>query len=275
MCVVIKRPFGGFIASKGFCMKDDLVVVTLRGNTMSHRRDSIKTKSTMPRPEMKKAVKLKKKVDRSHNEFRRNVYSIKGSFQAFISLIFPNRIVDADDVKTKKAFWKKFLDKINYRYDDFHCIYKMEWAQIAGLHYHILCNFYYDNEEFNIKIVRKIVRDIWAEVLGLKNSKLRKKSASIEPFGECHIYYLCKKDKVKQDMRCMDIINGCNAYGFIKKKKFEFYEVKSLEMTLKEYSQFISLAYDYLEKKCRDTSSLKNSLVEPVAWLVEFHIKLF
>ena len=206
----------------------DQVLLFVCGDSLSFKKKETSPKKINQRIELSKGIKLKRRRQRTIRKLIRALCSIKSQDQWFISLIFPKGIIgDADYANGKARYFQKFIEKLRYKYK-FRFIKKVEWKPKTGIHFHLIGSFH---KKFKLKRINKIIRNLWARVLGITDTELKKKSANVKRYKKLHNSYLTSSKKCKNDMRCIDLIGKSKMYGFINKRYFKFYEKRSFLLT--------------------------------------------
>lgn len=231
----------------------DAARIVLCGDSLTFWKKWINSPKSEECKEISRSEKLRRRRDRSRRGLIRTLNRVKGTHQCMISLIFPNNIVsDANKAKLKRILFKKFIDKLRYRYKFFRFIYKIDWEIEPGIHYHMIGSLYKKRCNFDISVETKVVRDLWAKTIGIKDEKLKKIAANIVPYNKLHDSYLTGIDKRDAEMRCADIVRNCKMYGVINKRHFKFYRKRTLMLTRLQFEYFCDLIIEYLRSvgKC-------------------------
>ncbi len=238
-------------------MEQSTVTLIIRGRSCTHVKGAASLAQGRKTVRQKtKGIRLKNRRQRSIVGLIRALSSIKGTHQCFLSLIFPKRRIGDDDYKNKKMiYFHIFISKLKYKYKHCKFIYKVEWSRSAGIHFHMIGSLHKNKIEFDQKRDERGIRKLWAKTLKIVDKNKIKKAASLKPYSNAHISYLCTNGKLKLDMRCCDLIKKSKMYGFINKKNFKFYKKIIFKLTYAQFNKFKELITKYLEYKNRNIHS--------------------
>lgn len=245
----------------------DQVLLFLCGDSLSFKKPWDGPKKTGgTSEELSKGKELKRKRRRTIKGLIRALCSIKNQHQWFISLIFPNGMIGDDDYTNGKArYFKKFIDKLRYKYK-FRFIKKVEWKAETGIHFHLIGSF---SKKFTFKNINKVIRKLWSKTIGISDAKLIRKSANVKRYKKLHNSYLTRESKCKNDMRCIELIGKCDMYSIINKKYFKFCKKEIFALLEIQFEYFCSILIDYLDSIGKDTRSYIKQ-IERVFGMISF-----
>ena len=247
---------------------NDNARIVVCGDSLTFWKKWINVTKSEKCKELSRSEILIRRRNRSRKGFIRTLNRVNGTHQCVISLIFPNNIVgDANKAKCKRILFKKFVDKLRYKYKVFRFIYKMDWDIKPGIHYHMIGSLYKNRCNFDISAETKVVRDLWAKTVGIKDEKLKEIAANIVPYNKLHDSYLTGIDKRDAEMRCADIVGNCNMYGVINKRHFKFYRKRTLMLTRLQFECFCDLIIEYLCSVGKSVKSYARQLERIVGML--------
>lgn len=245
-------------------------LVVLQGDSLTFKKRWVRPKKKSKRKKQSKALRLYLRRTRTIKSLMRTFNSFKCSHSWFVSLIVPKKSHISDDKNAlkKRLLFEKFADKLLYvckkRHMKCRFIKKIEWKPKAGIHFHLIGSF---SKKLSLKAVNKLIRKLWAKTLGITDELLIRKAAKTVRFKECHYTYLTKPSKCANDMRCLEIIGGCNMYGFVNQKYFKFYEKEYIELDEWQLDQFFFLILEYLRSNDRSCYSYVRQMERTVGML--------
>lgn len=171
--------------------------------------------------------------------------------RSFVTLIFDKTINRNMTVLESKKLFEKFCRKLKRIFPDCWFIYKMEWSNKSGYHFHLIGTF---KIRCSKKEILHRITVLWGKLILSDSPKI----ADVQRCDfERHSGYLTKPSKRKPDCRVIAELNQKSSWGIIGKNNMQIILPKKIPLTK---AQFRRLQEALLDIKSHVTSSYEKHL---------------
>lgn len=172
----------------------------------------------------------------------------------FVSLITPREQRPFVSMAEEHKVLARFVRRLCYRFPNCRFIYKIEWDSAVRIHYHLIGDFTSPGElpRTTPPQLKREVKRMWEAATRASADN----SVDVKWYAERHKSYLTGRDKFKEDLHCLDLLQGGRMWGYINKKNFAFYKKEIFKLTPRQFERYSSYITSHINKRSTSRSHI-------------------